>query len=252
MTPRPWVKRECSAVGKTQRALWSWLIRRSRWTQARVEQVLLGDVLGGQPGGRGLGRRQALGQLDVAVDRVADQVDRGERVAAASAVGLAPRSARRPAGCVAATSSRSDGRREDLDVVAPRRIQSRTSIVPGDRRPPEQRAVGLGRRPAGSGASGASWTRLATFGAKRRTTSTGSWSAMMSQARSNIPSTLAGRAARTVRASARHVPDPLDLERPDRVARLVPPDQVERVGLERRLDAGTAGRAPSAARDPAS
>src|SRR6476659_4388204 len=34
MTPRPWVKRECSAVGKTQRALWSWLIRRSRWTHA--------------------------------------------------------------------------------------------------------------------------------------------------------------------------------------------------------------------------
>ena len=34
MTPRPWVKRECSAVGKTQRALWSWLIRRSRWSQA--------------------------------------------------------------------------------------------------------------------------------------------------------------------------------------------------------------------------
>ena len=34
MTPRPWVKRECSAVGKTQRALWSWLIRRSRCSQA--------------------------------------------------------------------------------------------------------------------------------------------------------------------------------------------------------------------------
>ena len=34
MTPRPWVNRECSAVGKTQRALWSWLIRRSRWTHA--------------------------------------------------------------------------------------------------------------------------------------------------------------------------------------------------------------------------
>ena len=33
MTPRPWVKRECSAVGKTQRALCSWLIRRRRWSQ---------------------------------------------------------------------------------------------------------------------------------------------------------------------------------------------------------------------------
>ena len=48
----------------------------------RVEQVLLGDVLVGESGERGLGGRQALGQLDVPVDRVADEVDRGERVAA--------------------------------------------------------------------------------------------------------------------------------------------------------------------------
>ena len=48
----------------------------------RVEQVLLGDVLGRQPGRRRLVGRQPLGQLDVPVDRVADQVDRGERVAA--------------------------------------------------------------------------------------------------------------------------------------------------------------------------
>src|SRR5919108_4657643 len=34
MTPSPWVNRECSAVGKTHRALWSWLIRRRRWSQA--------------------------------------------------------------------------------------------------------------------------------------------------------------------------------------------------------------------------
>ena len=34
ITPRPWVKRECSAVGKTQRALWSWLMRRSRCSHA--------------------------------------------------------------------------------------------------------------------------------------------------------------------------------------------------------------------------
>ena len=74
------MKRECSAVGKTQRALWSWLIRRSRWSQARVEEVLLGDVLGGQPGRGRLGRTEPLGQLDVPVDRVADEVDRGERV----------------------------------------------------------------------------------------------------------------------------------------------------------------------------
>ena len=48
----------------------------------RVEQVLLGDILVGEAGDRGFGRRQALGQLDVPVDRVADEVDRGERVAA--------------------------------------------------------------------------------------------------------------------------------------------------------------------------
>ena len=45
-----------------------------------VEQVLLGDVLVGQAGERRLVGRQALGQLDVAVDRVADEVDRRERV----------------------------------------------------------------------------------------------------------------------------------------------------------------------------
>ena len=59
-----------------------------------VEQVLLGDVLVGQPGGRRLGRGQALGQLDVPVDRVADQVDRGERLPAHRSV-RAPRSASR-------------------------------------------------------------------------------------------------------------------------------------------------------------
>src|SRR5262245_31976013 len=34
MTPSPCVNRECSAVGKTHRALWSWLMRRRRWSQA--------------------------------------------------------------------------------------------------------------------------------------------------------------------------------------------------------------------------
>ena len=41
----------------------------------------------------------------------------------------------------------------------------------------------------------------ATAGAKRRTTSTGSWSAMMSQARSNVPSMLG---LRRLEASGRH------------------------------------------------
>ena len=48
----------------------------------RIEDVLLGDRLRGQAGRGRLGRRDALGQLDVAVDRVADQVDRGERMPA--------------------------------------------------------------------------------------------------------------------------------------------------------------------------
>ena len=48
----------------------------------RVEQVLLGGVLGREPGRRRLVRRQSLGQLHVPVDRVADEVDRGERLAA--------------------------------------------------------------------------------------------------------------------------------------------------------------------------
>ena len=34
MAPRAWVKRLCSAVGNTQRADWSWGMRRRRWTQA--------------------------------------------------------------------------------------------------------------------------------------------------------------------------------------------------------------------------
>ena len=46
-----------------------------------VEQVVLGDVLRVEVRGAGLGRREALRQLDVAVDRVADQVDGGEREA---------------------------------------------------------------------------------------------------------------------------------------------------------------------------
>ena len=46
----------------------------------RVEEVLLGDVLGGQPGRGRFSRRQPLGEFDVPVDRVADEVDCGEWV----------------------------------------------------------------------------------------------------------------------------------------------------------------------------
>ena len=44
----------------------------------RVEEVLLGHVLGGQPGRGRFGRTEPLGQFDVPVDRVADEVDGGE------------------------------------------------------------------------------------------------------------------------------------------------------------------------------
>jgi hypothetical protein len=47
----------------------------------RVKQVLLGDVLGEQVRGLRFCRAEPLRQLHVAVDGVADQVDRAERVA---------------------------------------------------------------------------------------------------------------------------------------------------------------------------
>ena len=49
MTPSPWVKRLCSAVGKTQRALCSWLMRRSRWTQGVSSRSASATVSGGSP-----------------------------------------------------------------------------------------------------------------------------------------------------------------------------------------------------------
>ena len=48
----------------------------------RVQQILLGAGLGGQPEGGRVGRLEPLRQLDVAVDRVADEVGGRERVAA--------------------------------------------------------------------------------------------------------------------------------------------------------------------------
>ena len=52
-----------------------------------VEQVLLGGVLLGQARGASLARPQPLGQLDVAVDRIADEVDGPEALGRAD-VGL--------------------------------------------------------------------------------------------------------------------------------------------------------------------
>ena len=49
MTPSPCVKRECSAVGKTHRALWSWLIRRRRWSQAESSRSSSATLSSGSP-----------------------------------------------------------------------------------------------------------------------------------------------------------------------------------------------------------
>ena len=173
ITPRPWVKRECSAVGKTQRALWSWLIRRSRWSQAVSSRSSSATSSSGRPAAARLGRRQPLGQLDVAVDRVADQVDRAERMARASGSGSR--------GVARGGPARGWRRRRPGAPPArgPRRRRPTTGSRGGSRSCPttvarqrsEPSALGLDR--LRSGASVASRTRLATFGAKRSTTSTG-------------------------------------------------------------------------------
>ena len=75
------MNRECSAVGKTQRALWSWLIRRRRWSQAVSRRSSSAASSSRQARGGRLVAREALGQLEIAVDRVADEVDGGEGVA---------------------------------------------------------------------------------------------------------------------------------------------------------------------------
>ena len=107
---------------------------------------------------------------------------------------------------------------------------------------PSARAIDpLGRMPASP-----RWTRAATTGAKRRTTSTGAWSAMMSQAAGAPTRSRAGSGGSNGPRCDRDVADPLDLERPHRVPGLVPADQVQRVGLERRLDQVRPHRPPGA------
>ena len=46
------MNRLCSAVGKTQRDVWSWLIRRSRWTQAVSRRSSSAASSGGRPSAR--------------------------------------------------------------------------------------------------------------------------------------------------------------------------------------------------------
>ena len=80
MTPRPWVKRECSAVGKTQRALCNWLMRRSRCSQAVSRRSSSATSSAGSPAAADSAGAEPLGEFDVPVDRVADEVDCGEWV----------------------------------------------------------------------------------------------------------------------------------------------------------------------------
>ena len=235
MTPRPWVNRECSAVGNTQRALWSWLIRRSRWTQAVSRRSSSAASSSGRPAARGLGRRQPLGQLDVAVDRVADQVDRAERVARHQArVAVVARRA-------AARHASRPRRRGATPARGPPRRRPTTGSRAGSRscrRRSPATSASRRRSPAtrSDGCQRASRTRLATAGEKRRTTSTGSWSAMMSQARSNIPATIAGSGGGNdsgVSETSR-IRSILKVRIASRVSSQ--PIEVQRVGLERRLD----------------
>ena len=124
---------------------------------------------------------------------------------------------------------------------APRRRRPTTGSRGGSRSCPRPWPASAASRPAGVppiwvGCQVASSTRVATSGAKRRTTSTGGWSAMMSQAAPQRR----GRRRRVGRLERPRgqggAPDPLDLERPQRVALLVEADEVERVRLERRLE----------------
>ena len=118
----------------------------------RVEQVLLGRVLVGQSGRRGLLGGQPLRQLDVGVDRVADQVDRAERVARHQAGAFVPGPATTPA--LRRSAPRARGvrrgdvvpqlrRLQHLDVVAPRQDPDPDLDRAGDASPARQRAVSL-------------------------------------------------------------------------------------------------------------
>ena len=140
MTPRPCVKRECSAVGKTQRALWSWLIRRIRWSQAVSSRSSSATSSSGSPAAADSSRARRLGQLHVTVDRVADEVDRGERLAAGHAAVVASR--RPPVRGRHVVPQRR--RREHLHVVAPRQDPQADLDRARHRRRPAERAVGLG------------------------------------------------------------------------------------------------------------
>src|SRR6478736_7219374 len=124
---------------------------------------------------------------------------------------------------------------EDLHLVAPRQDPEPDFDGPGDGRPPFERSVGcdidpLGRMPGG----------LLDAGCDHRGESQGHVHGRLVSDDVPGPSEFRLDGTRFWRfESARcdsHIPDPLDLEGPQGVSRLVPADQVERVGLQRRLD----------------
>ena len=232
MTPRPCVKRECSAVGKTQRALWSWLIRRSRWSQAVSSRSSSATSSAGSPAAADSSRGEPLGQLDVAVDRVADEVDGGERLAAPrhGVVTRSPRSWATARRSVPATSSRSPAGPRTSTSSPHDRIQSRISMGPATvarhTSEPSSAELGLlGRVPG----------RLEDAGRDARPKAQHDVGRLL--VRDDVPAPVAGSSrasrARAARRSARSatVPDPLHLECPQALAALVPADEVERVGL---------------------
>ena len=161
----------------------------------RVEDVLLGDVLVGQPDRGRLVAGQALGELDVPVDRVADEVDRRELVTASCGRSGVPS---RSSGVRGRDIGPQRRRLQHLDVVAPRQDPE------ADLDDPATVARQMSD-PSGPGSSDwvgcqrVSMTRAATSGVKRSTTVVGSWSAMMSQARRSSAVVPAGSGGSNVR-----------------------------------------------------
>ena len=207
----------------------------------RVEDVLFGDVLVRQPDRRRLVAGQALGQLDVAVDRVADEVDRRELVALHGAAARTRRG--RPD--VRGRDVGPQGLGSRTSTSSPHdRTQSRISIVPAtvtrqSSEPSGGDLGGLGRVPAGLHDPGRDVRGEAQHDGRR------------CLVRDDVPGRpqFLGRAGRIGRLEGPRrqggLRDALDLERPDGAALLVVAHQVQRVRLERRLDeVRTDGRPP--------
>ena len=135
------------------------------------------------------------------------------------------------------------GRGDDLDVGAPLQDPQPDLDRARDRRPPAQRAVGVGLERLGRMPG-----RLAHAACDARREAQDDLDLRL--VGDDVPGRpeLGGRGCRVRRLERprcqRRRPDPLDLERPDRAALLVEADQVERVGLERRLEEVRPDRRP--------